>query len=214
MIKEIVFKQKPKVHNFQDLDGKKFGHLTIMGFAGTENGATFWFCVCKCKEITKVRAWDLKSGNTTSCGCYNKERDVTHGQTVGIVSRTYTTWQSMLGRCLNPNDPAFDDYGGRGIKVCNRWLIFENFLEDMGERPENLSLDRIKNNKGYFKKNCRWATRKEQANNTRRNRLLFYNGKTQNVTQWSEELEINKNTIYGRLNSGWPIERVLTKNNK
>lgn len=215
LIEEVVLQEKPKVHNFKDLEGKKFGYLKVIGFAGSENGVAFWFCSCKCKNIVKVRYWDLKSGNTSSCGCFRKEFKITHGETANKnISKTYITWQNMLDRCLNKNNPYFQNYGGRGIKVCDEWLKFENFLFDMGERPENLSLDRKDNDKGYYKENCRWATKKQQANNMRSNRLIFFNGKTQSVTEWSRELKINKNTLFNRLNNGWSIERALTKNNK
>lgn len=116
----------------------------------------------------------------------------------------------MLERCNNPNSIRFYDYGGRGIKVCERWLKFENFLEDMGERPKNTTIERKENNKGYYKENCRWATVKEQCNNRRSNHFLTFNEKTQTMAQWADEIEISSNTICMRLRSGWSVEKALT----
>ena len=106
----------------------------------------------------------------------------------------------MKNRCLNSRHHAFADYGGRGITVCEKWLNFEGFLEDMGVRPAGRSLDRIDNNKGYSKENCKWATQKEQSNNKRNNHRITFMGKTQNITQWAEELGLNRNTLYGQIN--------------
>jgi len=115
-------------------------------------------------------------------------------------------WRDMKSRCQNPKNTAFKNYGGRGISVCDRWMNFDNFLSDMGPRPGNLTLDRIDNNKNYEPENVRWATRKQQNNNTRANRLVEYNGKKQTVSQWSEELNISRATILDRLNNGHSVE--------
>jgi len=109
----------------------------------------------------------------------------------------------MIQRATNPNHNRSADYAGRGVTVCDDWKVFENFLRDMGERPEGMSLDRIDNSKGYSPENCRWATPKEQLNNTRRNRFLTLNGETKTVAQWAEEAGINAGTIYSRLGRGW-----------
>lgn len=114
-------------------------------------------------------------------------------------------------RCGNPNSKDFKYYGGRGIKVCDRWLeSFDNFLEDMGEPPASATLDRINNNGNYEKDNCRWASRLEQGNNRRTNRLLEFHGKSMTIRQWARHLNIPFSAIHGRLNRGWDIERVLT----
>lgn len=118
----------------------------------------------------------------------------------------------MKQRCLNKNREGYKKWGGRGITVCKRWMKFENFYKDMGERPEGMTIDRIDNSKGYHKSNCKWATPKEQSNNTRKNVFITYNGKTQTIAQWSEELGISYHTIYARLRKGWEIERVLKFN--
>jgi len=116
----------------------------------------------------------------------------------------------MLGRCHNPTDNSWARYGGRGIVVCERWReSFLNFAEDMGERPPSHSIDRIDNNGNYEPKNCRWATKKEQCNNTRSNRVLVLDGKAKTMTQWAEELGLSRETIRGRLRRGATVERAL-----
>jgi len=133
-----------------------------------------------------------------------------HGHnTKNGTTATYLSWRGMIQRCTDPNFKQYKDYGGRGITVCQRWENFTNFLEDMGERPSRLTLDRIKNDKGYCKSNCRWATRKQQARNRQNNRLITYNGKAQCVAAWAEETGIHKGTILRRLKLGWSTEKAL-----
>ena len=158
----------------------------------------------------------MKSGRTRSCGCFKiqstRERRSTHRHTAGrVVSRIYSIWNNMKRRCYNPKSPNYSYYGGRGITVCDSWHVFENFLADMGEPPSGMTLERIENNVGYCRENCRWATKSEQANNRRSNRILEFDGKSQTMAQWAEETGIKWDTLYNRLRSGWPIERVLTK---
>lgn len=214
---ELVFAEKPNGFCFQDLTGQKFNRLTILGFAGQNKAKqSLWYCCCECKKLVKVAASDLKTGHTTSCGCFLIERatvaNTTHGHNKkGGPSQTYRVWQNMLNRCQNPKTPRFKDYGNRGITVCKRWQSFENFLSDMGERPKGLTLERIENDKGYYLENCRWATRTEQANNTRANVFLTFNGKTQTIAQWAEEKGIKYETLRRRIvKLGWSIEKAIT----
>lgn len=127
-------------------------------------------------------------------------------------TRIYHSWSAMKMRCLNPNYKEYNHYGERGITICPRWMKFENFYKDMGDVPVGKSIDRINNNLGYYKENCKWSTPKEQANNRRSNRLITFNNKTLNIKQWSEELKTTRKTIYGRLDRGWSIEKALTFN--
>ena len=115
----------------------------------------------------------------------------------------------MKKRCLNPRHANFKDYGGRGITICERWMIFENFLADMGERPDGMSLDRIDNNIGYLPENCRWTTVLEQNNNRRGNTILRFGGRALTISQWSVETGIKDCTISERLRHGWSVERTL-----
>ncbi|HCF0889868.1 TPA: hypothetical protein NIC54_006679, partial [Pseudomonas aeruginosa] len=115
----------------------------------------------------------------------------------------------MIDRCTNPSNKRYVDYQGRGITVCERWMTFSNFLADMGERPDATSLDRIDNDAGYFKENCRWATALEQMNNTRRNTFVEYLGRRQTVSQWAGQLGIPECTLRSRLNRDWSIEDAM-----
>jgi hypothetical protein len=141
-------------------------------------------------------------------GVEKKHGLVTHGLT---KSATYSAWKGMLSRCYNKNNISFKNYGGRGIIVCQRWLIFENFLTDMGIRPDNLTLDRIKNDGNYEPSNCKWASIKEQSNNRRTNRIITFKGQTKTMQQWAEELNIYHHTLRTRLyHLKWSVDRALT----
>lgn len=125
-------------------------------------------------------------------------------------SRTYESWGQMFKRCGNPKHSSHVRYGGRGISVCARWKSFTAFLEDMGERPEGTSLERIDNNGNYEPGNCRWATKKEQQRNMRSNRLLTHNGRTMCIAEWAETAGISALTLHSRLNIGWTIDEALS----
>ncbi len=123
-------------------------------------------------------------------------------------SPTYNSWCGMKHRCT---DLEYQNYGGRGITVCDRWLKFENFFEDMGERPEGMTLDRIDNDGDYKPGNCRWATRKEQHRNRSDNHLLTFKGETHCMSEWAEVLRVPRDRIRGRIRNGWTVERTLTE---
>jgi hypothetical protein len=135
----------------------------------------------------------------------------THGHNLrGRVSRTYRSWSTMKIRCDNPKDPAYSKYGGRGIIYDPAWKDFTTFLEDMGERPEGTTLDRKDNNGPYTKDNCRWATHEEQANNRRNTWYVEWQGRTQSVRAWADELGMTYKVLSMRLLSKWTIERAMT----
>ncbi len=126
-------------------------------------------------------------------------------------SREYNAWRAMLKRCHRPLNPSYERYGGRGIKICDRWLqSFENFLSDMGMCPPGMTLERKENNGNYEPGNCKWATQKEQANNRSDNCVLTFNGRTQTTAQWGDELGIGRTTMSWRLRHKWPVDRILT----
>ena len=198
-----------------DLTGQKFGRLEVKEFAGKNKWrGSLWSCVCDCGNLTIVEGNHLKNGATKSCGCLHNEqvaeRNTIHGRAKrGSTSREYCSWGNMMGRCYNPNHNYYKDYGGRGIKVCPRWHKFENFYKDMGDCPEDLTLDRKDNNGDYEPSNCRWATNEEQANNRRDNHWIEYNGETKNVTQWAKHLGIHVSVLYSRLSRSWSDEKTL-----
>lgn len=210
-----------------DLTGQKFERLVVIRHAGKDNSNhAIWLCMCNCGNEKTIRGSSLKYGQTRSCGCLAKETvrkltiinknnqySVKHGHTKnGRRSHIYIIWVGMIQRCSNLLDPKYTLYGERGIVVCAKWKKFENFLADMGEPPTNKhQIDRINNNGNYCKSNCRWVTREKQGRNKRNNHLETYNGKTQCLSQWSEETGINRNTIASRLKFGWSIEEALTK---
>jgi hypothetical protein len=135
----------------------------------------FHLCRCDCGSVQFVGATKLKSGHSKSCGCLLSEitakRSFKHGHDGrGRRTRAYSIWRNMLTRCTNPKSVDFERYGGRGITICESWLKFENFLADMGEPPKDLTIDRINNDAGYFKENCAWKTRLDQARNRRKRR--------------------------------------------
>jgi len=196
---------------FDDLTGKKFNRLLILSRAENgSSGAVRWLCECDCGNKTIVAGGDLKRNRTKSCGCYNIEKSAIMNRSHGMHgSATYITWAGMLQRCRDKNHKNYRTYGGRGIDVCERWLNFQNFIDDMGKRPEGLTLDRIDNSLGYSPDNCRWSSQKEQTRNTKQNRNFTIDGKTQCLKDWAHEFGINYTTLQSRLKRGLSINEAV-----
>ena len=188
-------------HNYIDLTDKTFGRWTVKSRAGSARGnRPLWKCVCVCGKEGIVRGETLRNGSSKSCGCLRKEimrnMQLTHGLTGTPTKRV---WDHMNTRCYNKNSKDYKNYGGRGITVCKHWEKFENFLEDMGRKPPKLTIERKDNSRGYSPDNCRWATLKEQQRNRRDNLIINYQGKSQCLSAWAEELKVCYSTLYGRI---------------
>lgn len=195
---------------------QRFGSWTVIG---VDPDPRYRLCVCDCGTQKRVKFWNIKTGLSTSCGCVAArnasarahlmhEAKTTHGKS---GSRAYGIWCGMKDRCGNPNSAYYAYYGGRGVKVCDRWRdSFENFLADMGEPGPQETIERIDNDGGYEPSNCKWATRKEQQNNRRVSRKITHNGRTMTAKQWSEEAGIHINTLIQRLDSGLSAEELFS----
>jgi hypothetical protein len=191
--------------------GQRYGRLLVTERAPNKSAKDTnarWKCVCECGRETVQYGQDLKKGKVVSCGCWNEEKKFKHGM---ASTNVYGVWQQIHQRCGNPRAPSFENYGGRGIKVCERWKSFENFVADMGIRPDGYSIDRINNDGDYEPSNCRWATTAQQLNNKRNSRVLELNGERKTIAEWSEKFGIDWHTIRSRVDRyGWTIERALT----
>lgn len=188
------------------MTGQKFGALTAIQAIGRKsNGNLIWRLLCDCGKQCEIDGYDVRRGYRTSCHECGAERtrlaSVKHGMS---NSREFSTWTDIQTRCSNPNTNSFADYGGRGIKVCSRWLeSFENFFADMGPRPSSShSIERDDVNGDYEPSNCRWATVREQSRNRRNNRLVTINGVTKIAADWADEAGILHSTFSLRLKAG------------
>lgn len=201
--------------------GKRFGRLIVIAKAkphiqpcGGTKGMSL--CRCDCGNEVTVFNCNLVSGTSRSCGCLKREVSRQLRRTHGYAGhrniarrRIYILWAGMKGRCLNANNSVFSRYGGRGIDVCDRWLSFENFLEDMGEGKEGWELERVDNNAGYCPANVVWATPVRQQRNKRNNRVLAVRGKTACLAELCEHFGVKRTIVKDRLASGWNVERAF-----
>jgi len=197
----------------QDINGCIYLKETNSDKIYGKNKYTIRECLfqCKCGKEFISGISSVKSGKTTSCGCA-KSKPKTHGQASRTIqSSEWKTWKGIKKRCYNDKEKYYYLYGGKGITVCDRWLnSFENFFEDMGEKPsKNHSLDRINGNKGYFKENCRWATNFEQNRNKSNNQFLTFEGITKCIQDWAKEYNMNYATLLFRLKNWNDIKKSL-----
>lgn len=206
----------------RDLSGEIYGQLTVLRFAGqNKQHVSLWVCRCSCGKEKVISSMGLRSGKTTSCGCHKAAvlaagRSALHkAQTTHGASKTreHHIWQNILYRCNKPTASGYERYGGRGIKVCRRWQGkngFINFLADMGKAPtREHTVDRIDNNGDYSARNCRWATRREQARNRRGNIVLEFRGERKLLCEWCDIKGLPLYVLSRRLRNGWSVERAL-----
>jgi hypothetical protein len=196
----------------KDLTGKTFGKLTVLNRTPNRGKYTYWLCQCVCGDTVEVRGDHLTSKAAQSCGCNRVEATIQADTKHGMRnSKLYRIWNSIRQRCENPNSHEAYLYGGRGITVCEEWLAFENFMNwaQANGYSENLTIDRIDNNKGCSPDNCRWADSITQANNKRNNRRIDCNGRTQTLAQWAREYGVNYKKLWLRLKRGWDFGAAL-----
>ena len=193
-----------------DLIGQKFGRLTVVETSEpSKTGKSRWVCQCSCGNRVTVIGHDLKNGKTKSCGCFQKEaRSTNHATHHGTGTRLFDLWKNMKQRCLNPNNPRFSSYGGRGISVCEDWLSFDRFRTwaTSAGYSDDLSLDRIDNERGYAPTNCRWVEPEDQAKNKRSS--VRYQGKC--LAEVCREKGLPYKTIAARIRRGWDVEKAIT----
>lgn len=218
-LEDLKVRRFPKIY-----PGRRFGKLTVIAECEapdssgrkTKSYEKFYFCQCECGEATVGQITKLNTGEKRSCGCLlgetTAQRNLTHGANArGRRSKAYNTWAHVLQRCRNPKNVSYPDYGGRGIKVCDRWAdSFENFLADMGEPPSpEHSIDRIDYNGNYEPGNCRWEVKIVQMNNKRSNRRITFGGRTQTLAEWAREKSLLPDTISNRIKAGWSVESAV-----
>ncbi len=208
----------PKKGVFKNLLGRVFGRLTVIKYIGKKSPlkSTMWLCRCSCGITKPVASGLLIRGSSKSCGCLQRElqsaRMLKHGKTDSIE---FHSWTSMKGRCNNPNDPAYKRYGGVGIRVCDRWMGpdgFVNFISDLGPRPSiKFTLDRFPDKRrNYEPSNCRWATWKEQGNNKKSVRFITHDGITLCLSDWEKRMGFCQGLMSYRLKAGWSEADAIT----
>ena len=195
--------------------GQKFGKYVVIARSDKRTKAQkqIVLCKCDCGNEKEVIVNNLRSGLTVSCGCWKDANTSKRLKTHGLSKTSmYLRYRSMIKRCYDPLNEEYHNYGGRGIKVCDRWLeSIDNYIEDMGKPIFSMaSIDRIDNNQGYSKENCHWATKKEQSVNRRTTKFIEFNGETLCMADWSRKLGCEKKVISQRLKAGWTIEQALT----
>ena len=197
----------------QNLVGQKYGRLTVIERIGSKTGKTYWHCVCDCGGTKNATAGDMRFGRTLSCGCLRKESlskiSKTHGMT---KSRIYQCWSDMMTRCRNSKDKHYKWYGARGIMICEKWLSFDGFYEDMQDGyADDLTLDRIDVDGNYEKSNCKWSTVQEQCDNRRSNHYITYQGITDTLTNTCKRCNVSRSLVTDRLKTGWDVKSAIER---
>lgn len=212
-------KEGRKVSKHAKLLGKKFGRLTVVKKLDSRNYHVHWLCECVCGNFAEVSTGRLNAGQTKSCGCLQKERAAEAKKTHGLYfdengkrSKLYRVWGHMNERCSSPTSNAYEDYGGRGIRVCKEWKDYKTFHEwaISNGYKEGLSIERVDNDGNYEPSNCKWIPISKQASNRRNIRYLTLNGRERSLLEWSEEFGLDPSNVRTRLKRGWSVERALT----
>ena len=197
----------------KDLSGNKYGRWTVIQFDRVFKGQYYWLCRCECGTEKSVYSANLKNKKSLSCGCLAIElasqREKTHGK---CKTRIYRLWAGMKTRCTNKKEPAYKFYGGRGVKVCDRWMnSFEAFYADMGDPPdENSSIERLDVNGDYCPENCTWIDFSKQACNTRNNVVIEYRGEKKCVAEWCRTLGLPYKLVIGRMEHGKSFHQAIS----
>lgn len=196
----------------KDKTGQRFGRLVVREPSPEPSRNRKWVCDCDCGNVVSVTGCNLATGNSKSCGCLRAELGGTYHLVHGDCgSHEYMIWSTMKARCYRQTAVGYKNYGGRGVSVCDRWRhSYQNFLDDMGRKPEgDYSIERRDNDGNYDPQNCYWATRKQQSRNRRGNVRVTFQGKTQTVADWAVEVGMSPYTLYHRIRKGWPPEIAL-----
>jgi len=197
-----------------DLCGETIGRLTVIErgpeLVEFKSNRSTWICRCACGQTTQVRTKHLRGGQTTSCGCFRREHQSKQAHRHGLwKTKAYSSWHCMMKRCYDPKDISYPNYGGRGIRVIDRWHDVRNFVADMGEPPAGHSIDRKDGNKGYEPDNCRWAPKLKQNNNRRGVQQIECDGQTKTIREWSDVSGVKHATIDARLRKGWSAKDAI-----
>lgn len=195
-----------------DMVGYRFYRLCVIEEMGSDHRREKqWKCLCDCGKEIVATGYNLRSGNTKSCGCYNIDRIVQRSRQHGLSkTRMFKIWAGVRKRCNNPNTKSYNHYGGRGIKMCESWDTYVNFFNDMKEGyRDDLTLERIDPNGNYEKSNCRWASSKEQARNKRNSNYITIGEESLTAAEWSERSGTMSSTILWRVKNGWDVKRAI-----
>lgn len=202
----------PRKRSADAIIGQTFGRLLVLKNQGSKPGSGYqMLCRCECGREKVVSKNHLTNGDTRSCGCFHADRTSEISKRHGLTGTPiYARWRAMLQRCINPKNKSWENYGGRGITVCERWKTFDNFYADMGDPPLGATIERIDNNGSYEPGNCRWDTRTAQNRNQRQTVWLEYDGQVKPLTSWADDLGMPASAIRDRLKRGWSVERAVT----
>lgn len=212
-VRPVARNRRRTSKKFSDLTGQTFERLTVVKrgddyIRSSGKPVIRWECICQCGKNVLVESYHLKRGYTKSCGCFRRDINSTHR---GTGTTEHNIWATMKARVLNPNHIGYERYGGRGITICDEWMVFENFLRDMGHRPPGMTLERINNDGPYSASNCKWATPTEQARNRTNNTFLEVDGVSRTIAEWGEVSGIRSSVICNRLFMGWNPKRCVTE---